>query len=66
MISKLNPIVLLNQPHLLALATYTKYTTYCLNCCFLCSFVADSVIGAFSKINVCVSVISFVATNVAV
>ena len=33
---------------------------------FLCSFVGDSVIGALSKINVFVSIISFVATNVAV
>ena len=32
----------------------------------LCIFVADSVICALSKINVCVSVIFFVATNVAV
>ena len=32
---------------------------------FFCSFVADSVIGALSKIDVCVSVISFEATNVA-
>ena len=32
----------------------------------LCSFVADSVINALSKINVYISIISFVATNVAV